>query len=123
MGVDYNCYLGIGRQMKIDYLRFDYDKFYQLKESLENQDLRLILTSQEYKGNICSTSLFVGEILFETDPRDGQALAIDQEMMAKLESSQNQPLRDKLIPICGQMEEAFEGKFGNFGLNLLVYAF
>ena len=124
MGIDYDVKIGLGKQIKIEnHIMFSY---YLLDEFKENYpEFTFCLTSQEYKDSICYTSLFVGKILFTTDPRDGDS--IDQtEFLGKL-NSENFTLNelDKLCQVCNEIKNGLklEENFSKYGINLLITTF
>ena len=124
MGVDYVVGVGIGRQIPICYDGFPYEKFYGLIEEYEN-DWDIMLTSQEYKGTECATTIFVGKLIGKkVDPRDAKSVDLNnfREEFAKVSNSIE---LDKLDKICEMLKNDLHLSvdFSDFGINFLVKAF
>ena len=62
--------------MKISYNTFDYDAFFSLEKELKKKypSWEIMLTSLEYKGTICATTIFIGKILVGLDPRENKTI-------------------------------------------------
>lgn len=124
MGIDYTTSIGLGRQIKINYKNFAYDKFYNIEEKLSElyPEFSYLLTSQEYKGIECATTLFVGKILFSSDPRDAKTINPSELITALNTKNFTQDSLNKLNQICDEIvnELNLSDNFSEYGVNLMV---
>jgi hypothetical protein len=129
MTVDYDVYLGLGRQIKIvNYDKFPYTKFDELVPNDENDEkslngFKIILTSQEYKGTNCLCTLFIGKILHKHDLRDTTVLPVKDTLSNITNADLTSKEKRMLNQACELLETKLdfdEESFGPYGISLLV---
>lgn len=127
MGVDYVTSIGLGRQARIDYTKFPYDRYYALEDEFSKHPwLCVLLIAQEYKGEVCHTTLFVGKDLSRThrDPRYGEAIDIAAALDDVKQANLTQAEMVELDEVCARLQEALQLEaFNDYGLHLLVHCF
>ena len=127
MGVDYNTAIGLGKQIFVEYYDFNFLLWDEIIYDLEKQfpHFSFIYTSQEYKGTCCVTSIFIGKIISDADPREAKSFNIT-EFLQNIETKNLSPeeLND-LDQVCQVIKEKFKlnSFFSNYGLNILVTAY
>lgn len=127
MGVDYETSIGLGRQAPIDYTQFPYDRYYALEEECTKHPwLCVRLIAQEYKGEECHTTLFVGKDLPRTHryPTHGKAIDIATVLDDVEKADLTQAEMVELDQVCGRLQEALQlAAFGDYGVHVLVHCF
>lgn len=125
MGVDYNVCVGLGKQIKIDGGDFPFDVFNSLIESdfQNNCGFKIQLTSQEYKGQMCYCTLFVGALLSaNNDPRDTKPLSIASTVAEITSKDLSEEDKVKLDNVCESIKSQLKltNSFDEYGMAILV---
>jgi len=124
MPIDYTVYLGLGRQIPINYNMFPYREYNDLEEEFQAMSkFQIIITSQEYKGHICGCTIFVGKLLCGHDLRHTTTYRVVDTVERLQTGDFSDDEMSTLDDVCAAIKEklGLDEDFGDYGVNMIVH--